>query len=65
MSQKFGDLSQELQNLIYTLSFTPNLCSTRGDKPTQDLNIAFNNFQYGDWTVEQFQSTVDNINRND
>lgn len=61
MSQKFSDLSDELQDCFKTLSNVANECVTRGDGVAQQFNVLFGMFQYEGLTVADFTSNVNRV----
>lgn len=58
MSQKYSDLTPELQNLFNTLDGALDMSALLGDKVRDQFDVLFNNFMYADLTVEEFNSNL-------
>ncbi len=61
MSQKYSDLTPELQNLFNTLEAAIDMSAVLGDKVRNPFDVLFNNFMYASLTVEDFNSNLNRI----
>ncbi len=61
MSQKYSDLTPELQNLFNTLEAAIDMSAVRGDEVRTQFDVLFNNFMYASLTVEEFNSNLNRV----
>lgn len=61
MSQKYSDLTPELQGLFNTLEAAIDMSAALGDKVRNQFDVLFNNFMYAGFTVEEFTSNLNRV----